>query len=281
MDQEPNTDKHKGSKEHPLVSIITVVYNGEDYIEQTIKSVLSQTYTNIEYIIIDGGSNDETLNIIDKYRSEIGYVKSEKDTGIYNAMNKGLKVASGEIVAILNADDYYYPKTIQEVVYKFQQSDAAVVYGNLIKSRTLNGKSYFKEIKPDLSLIEKTMPIFHPATFIHKKVYDQVGGFNEKYRLSADYDFIYKVYEAGFTFELLDQPLTFFRLGGASSISCTSYKEGFMILQSYGSPYASQMKKLIFKCKIKNFLLKVLTITIRTIGLKDWNEKRLIKKWEG
>ena len=113
-----------------LVSIITVVYNGEKHIEQSIKSVLAQTYSNIEYIIIDGVSTDGTLDIVRKYEPKITQVISEKDTGIYNAMNKGLAMANGDVIAILNADDYYYPETIETVINQFKQSKADVVYGD-------------------------------------------------------------------------------------------------------------------------------------------------------
>ena len=264
----------------PLVSIITVVYNGEAFIEQSIKSVLEQTYTNIEYIIIDGASTDGTINIIKKYETKISIFISEKDSGIYNAMNKGLALAKGEIIGILNADDYYYPETIQLIVNQFEQSNADVVYGNLMKLRSIENKDYFKQVAPNISLMEKTMPIFHPATFVKKELYEKIGTFNEKYKLSADYDFIYRAYKADAIFEYIPQPLTVFRIDGATNTSCKSYKEGYQILKSYNSPFANDMKRLIIKCKIKNLVRIVVTTFIILFGLKKWNEKRLIKKWK-
>ena len=121
---------------NPLVSIITVVYNGEKHIEQTINSVLNQTYSNIEYIIIDGDSTDNTLNIIKKYEDKIAHFISEKDSGIYNAMNKGLALTKGEIISILNADDYYFENTLQQVVDIFSTSQSDIVYGNMAVSYT-------------------------------------------------------------------------------------------------------------------------------------------------
>jgi len=264
---------------NPLVSIITVVYNGEKHLEQTIKSVICQSYLHIEYIIIDGNSTDGTLGIIKKHKSKITTFISEKDLGIYNAMNKGLKLAKGEIIAILNADDYYFKDTIQSVVDCFKESKADIVYGNLTKLRVLNNQEYFKEVQPDISLMEKTMPIFHPATFIKKQVYDELGGFNEIYKLSADYDFIYKAYLTGFKFNYLPKSLAVFRIGGVSNINCNSYKEGYQILQSYNSPFAADMKRLITKCSIKNVLRFVIDFFIVFFGLKKWNEKRLERKW--
>lgn len=263
----------------PLVSIITVVFNGEKHLEQTIKSVLEQTYTNIEYIIIDGKSTDGTIEIIKKYETKISTFISEKDTGIYNAMNKGLVLATGEIIGILNADDYYYSETIQLIVNQFEQSNTDVVYGNLMKLRSIENKDYFKQVAPNISLIEKTMPIFHPATFVKKELYEKIGTFNVKYKLSADYDFIYRAYKADAVFEYIPQPLTVFRIDGATSTNCKSYKEGYQILKSNNSPFANDMKRLIIKCKIKNFIRTIASVFIAFFGLNNWNEKRLIKKW--
>lgn len=263
----------------PVVSIITVVFNGKNHIEQSIKSVLAQTYSNIEYIIIDGASTDGTIDIIKKYEAKISTFISEKDSGIYNAMNKGLKLAKGEIIAILNADDYYYTETIQQVVDKFEENQADVVYGNMTKLREFSGEEYLKEVQPNIKLMEQTMPIFHPATFIKKQVYEEVGVFNETYRLSADYDLIYRIYKAGKRFEYINKALTVFRIGGASNVNCNSYKEGYQILLSHNSPYATDMKALITKCKIKNFTRSVVTFFINLFGLKKWNEKRLVRKW--
>ena len=275
----PSSGSQLLSSSQPLVSIITVVFNGAAYIEQSIKSVLEQTYANIEYIIVDGASTDGTLDIIKKYKSNIDTFISEKDTGIYNAMNKGLKLAKGDVIAILNADDYYYPETIESVVNQFESSSADVVYGNMTKLRELNAQEYFKEVEPDISIIEKTMPIFHPATFIKKKVYDAVGEFNEVYRLSADYDFIYRVYKSGFQFEYLPKSLAVFRIGGVSNVNCNSYKEGYQILKSHNSPHAPAMKSLITKCQIKNLLRSTFSFGITLLGLKSWNERRLARKW--
>lgn len=264
---------------NPLVSIITVVYNGEKHLEQTINSVIHQSYPHFEYIIIDGKSTDKTLEIIAKYQSKITTVVSEKDNGIYSAMNKGLALAKGEVIAILNADDYYYEKTIELVVQEFIKSNADIVFGNLVKLRSFEGKDYFKEIAPNISHIEKTMPIFHPATFVKKTVYEKIGNFNEKYKLSADYDFIYRAYNAKAVFEYLPQPLTVFRIDGTSSTNCKSYKEGYKILVSYGSPYDKEMKKLIVKCQLKNIARFFVYLFLKMIGLKRWYNKRLVEKW--
>ncbi|HEX5026205.1 MAG TPA: glycosyltransferase family 2 protein, partial [Agriterribacter sp.] len=116
-------------EELPLVSIITIVYNGEKFIEKCIQSVLDQSYPNIEYIVIDGGSSDHTVDIIERYTASIKHWISEKDKGISDAFNKGLKRATGEIVGMINADDWYEPNTVEKIVQEIDDFD--IVYGDL------------------------------------------------------------------------------------------------------------------------------------------------------
>ena len=264
---------------NPTVSIITVVYNGVQHLEQTIKSVIAQDYANIEFIIIDGGSNDGTQDIIKKYENNIAYWISEKDSGIYNAMNKGLKIANGEIIAILNADDYYHSDTIQNVVNHFVKTKADIVYGNLTKFRSIEAKEYFVEITPDITIMEKRMGVFHPSTFIKKEVYQEVGGFNEKYKLSADYDFILRVYNRKYDFQYLNKSLSYFRLGGASNIDCNSYKETVNVLKENKSPYVTEMKRACVRCYFKKFAKKIINSLVNIFGLQSVLNKRLEKKW--
>jgi glycosyltransferase involved in cell wall biosynthesis len=263
----------------PRFSIITIAYNNAIGLERTIKSVINQGYKDIEFIIIDGGSNDGTLDIIKKYKENIAHWVSEKDTGIYNAMNKGLKVASGEIIAILNADDYYHSDTIQNVVNHFVKTKADIVYGNLTKFRSIDTKEYFVEITPDITIMQKRMGVFHPASFIKKEVYQEVGVFNEKYKLSADYDFILRVYNQQYDFQYLNKSLAYFRIGGASNTNCNSYKEGINILKENKSPFVLQMQKAYVRCCIKNRTKKIIQTLVTIFGLQNILNKGLEKKW--
>lgn len=173
------------------VSIITVCYNSSATIEDTIKSVLSQDYRDIEYILIDGGSTDSTLGIINKYRDRITSIISEPDEGIYDAMNKGIKNATGEIVGILNSDDFYEAKNvISEMVSKFD-SDTEIVFGDLIfvKPENIEKVTRFYSL-PNFKAWKLRfgwMPP-HPATFIKKSVYDRFGLYKINYKISADYE---------------------------------------------------------------------------------------------
>jgi glycosyltransferase involved in cell wall biosynthesis len=215
----------------PLISIITVVYNGAKTLEQTIQSVLNQTYQNIEYILIDGLSNDGSVEIIKKYSTDIKYWVSEKDMGIYDAMNKGLKNVTGELVAILNSDDWYEPDAVQNVVNAYLNDNSIDIFHGLL--RFIN-----KDNKPDLIsghydfFLDKGM-IEHPTCFIKKEVYEQIGGFNLTYRSAADYDWMLRARLRGAKFYLISQVLTNFRRGGISE-SQFGFSEELLIKNKYG-----------------------------------------------
>jgi glycosyltransferase involved in cell wall biosynthesis len=264
---------------NPKVSVITVVYNGANYIEQTIKSVINQDYKNLEYIIIDGGSTDGTQDIIKKYEENIAYWVSEKDSGIYNAMNKGWKKSTGDIIAILNADDYYLEGTITKVIKSFNESKADIVYGNMTKLREIGEAPFFKEVEPCIDIMEQTMGVFHPSTFVSRNVYEDLIGYNEKYKLSSDYDFLLRAYQKKYQFQYLNSSLSVFRIGGVSNVDCNSYKEGYQILIENNSIFAPQMKRAIYRCYFKRGYKRIINILVNIFGLQKTLNKRLEKKW--
>src|SRR5450432_1041994 len=145
----------------PLISIITIVFNGERHLEQTIQSVLDQTYSNLQYIIIDGGSTDQTINIIKKYEKDIYFWISEKDKGISDAFNQGIARATGDIIGIINADDWYEPTAIERVAGEMCEAD--ICYGD-----NQLWKHERSEIiqKGNLKLLSKEMTINHPTVFM-------------------------------------------------------------------------------------------------------------------
>jgi glycosyltransferase involved in cell wall biosynthesis len=181
------------------VSIITASYNSERSIQKTIDSVACQDYKDIEYIIIDGGSTDKTLSIIKKNSTVISAFISEKDTGIYNALNKGIKMATGDIIGFLNSDDVYAGKDIvSKIADSFLNNNADIVYGNLIYQ--FGEHSYKKTIRywksnafVSNSLIYGWMPP-HPTLYCKKSIYETYGCYNENYKISADYEFILRVF---------------------------------------------------------------------------------------
>lgn len=201
------------------VSIITVSYNSVATIEQTIKSVVNQTYLNREYIVIDGGSTDGTLDIIHKYEAYISYWCSEQDFGIYHAMNKGIEKATGDIVAFLNSDDYYIDDTVLEkVIYKWNMHENIDVLAGRID--ILNRFSLFCGVSPkmvDLEQLCYQMVLDHPAMFARKEIFYLDGFFDLKYRVAADYAWVLNAFHKKRNIVTCDDIFTVFRLGGASS----------------------------------------------------------------
>lgn len=208
----------KSYDDKPLISIITVVYNGEKHLEQTIQSVISQTYKNVEYIIIDGGSTDGTLDIIHKYEHMIDYWVSEKDAGIYDAMNKGISLAAGEWIGLINADDWYESNACEAVAEYFKKKSGAYVFHGIMKMYDESTK-YLYCTKPAkrYSLLKKGMVIDHPATFISRSLYKEYGLYGTHYKIAADWDLILRLYLAGVEFVSINQVFANFRAGGVSS----------------------------------------------------------------
>lgn len=175
----------------PLVSIVTVVYNGKDFLEQAILSVLGQTYDNVEYIIVDGGSTDGTLDIIRKYEDRIDSWVSEPDRGISDAMNKGIRLATGELIAHLHADDYYSdPSVLSSVCSAYlRHPDALWLTGGIeIVDGNRNNLQEIPVRKYSYRKLIRGNYILHPATFVTRRAFEKAGYFNEEYRYAMDYD---------------------------------------------------------------------------------------------
>lgn len=212
----------------PLVSVITVVFNGAKTIEQTIQSVLNQTYKNIEYIIVDGASTDGTQTVIEKYKDFIAYFVSEKDHGIYDAMNKGIKKAKGEIIGIINSDDWYELDAVEHIVNAFMTlPDINIVFGdmNLVDD---NGNRK-KHNQVPFSHLYYEMSVSHPATFIKKYLYEKYGLFDDSYQIAADFELMNRFYNNRLKFAHIEKVIANFRLDGISntknSICCVETKK--------------------------------------------------------
>ena len=233
----------KSLPEKPLITIITVVFNGKKYLEETIQSVINQTYDNVEYIIIDGASTDGTVDIIKKYEGQIDYWVSEGDGGIYDAMNKGIGIATGEIIGILNSDDWYELDAVQNVLNVFLQGKSDVVYGNLIL--IYNDIGLTKISAPTIDIMKKTGTINHQAVFVKNSIYKEYL-FNLNYRIVADYDLIVKLIKNGYVFNYCNELIAYMRAGGASG-SVFTILERYKVQKKYfGLVYA--MKILFTQC---------------------------------
>ena len=199
----------------PLFSVITVVYNGEAHLEQTIQSVLSQSWGNTEYVIVDGGSTDGTLDIIRKYEDRIDHWISEPDKGIYDAMNKGLSLASGDLIAFLNSGDWYNPGVLEKVAEEYLHN----INGDMIIAGkwTLLFEDLDLEIHVSPSLkFSQGISISHPAMFVPRNVYEKFGKFDLQYRYGADFDVLVRFYLRGVKFHFIDTIILNYRTQGAS-----------------------------------------------------------------
>lgn len=247
----------------PKISIITVCYNSEKTIEDTILSVINQTYKNLEYIVIDGKSTDNTLAIINKYKENISLIVSEKDNGIYDAINKGINLATGDIVGNLNSDDFYTDNhVIKDVVNQLQHTKSDGLYADLYY---VDGKNTNKitrhwksnEYKKGMFLKGWMPP--HPTFFVKKEVYQKYGKFNLEFTSAADYEimlrFIHK-HEISLTY--LPRVIVKMRVGGISNASLKNRiranredKKAWLVNNLKPHPFTLILKPL---SKIKQFV---------------------------
>jgi glycosyltransferase involved in cell wall biosynthesis len=197
------------------ISIITPIYNAEKTLERTIKSVLSQqNQSELEYIIIDGGSTDGSIEIVKRYSDKINIFISEKDRGVYDAMNKGLSLATGDVVGIINGDDWYNEGTfkIVEDIFNSNRSNVDILYSPI--DNYLDNK-YINTFSPgNLEHLTLKFVLNHPSCFVRKSVYKQVGLFNTSYLIAADYDLIFRAYISGASFHYVDIALASYSLNG-------------------------------------------------------------------
>lgn len=214
------------------ISIITVCLNSVNTIEDTIKSVIGQKDEKVEYIIIDGGSIDGTLDILNKYKDVIDIIVSESDQGIYDAMNKGILLSKGEVIGIINSDDWYEPGVLKKVWKCFCDLDVDIVYG---KMNIINEHGEKKLLIPrDLNKMRFQMVIPHPTVFVRKTIYEKYGFFSLKYKIAADYELMLRFYVKDIKFIFMDEVLANFRLGGVSrqQLKLCTY-EGLNISKKY------------------------------------------------
>lgn len=229
-----------------MISIITVVFNGEKTIRKTIESVCTQTILPLEYIIIDGLSTDSTMDIVNEFSKKYSFIKhiSEKDAGIYDAMNKGIKIASGNLIGMINSDDWYEQTAIEKMRNAYELHGSGVYYGLLKK--ILNEKEISLERLSHEFLEQNMIP--HPSTFVSADIYKKHGLFDLDYKYSSDLDFIIRLAKKKVAFYRLDNVIANYSIGGASS-SYNAAIEALWIRKSYN---LLSNKKFFFKlCKLK------------------------------
>lgn len=242
------------NNDNAMISIVTIVYNDVLHIEKTILSVINQTSHKIEYIIIDGGSNDGTVEIIKKYDKHLSYWCSETDDGIVDAFNKGISCANGDIIGLVNSGDFLEDGALEKVMDSFD-NNTDIVYGNMQYWK--DGKKQYI-FKADHTLLPKFMSINHPAVFVKKEVYEKLGLFSERYKVAMDYELILRFFKNGARFKYIDTVLSNMALGGVSDVNWKlAYIEAYEIRKKYLGDsiliYLSYLSQLL-KRHISNLL---------------------------
>ena len=239
----------------PLFSIITVCYNSSKTIEKTIESVLNQNFDDYEYLIIDGQSTDGTIDIVESYKEKFGKklrLVSEKDNGIYEAMNKGISMAKGKLIGLINSDDYYEPDALRKVSEAYEGYEYSVVYGML---RTLKNSIENTVYLKSHMFIEEDM-IAHPSCFISKKIYDEYGAYSLEYPCSADYEFMLRIRnEQKIRYYPLYEIISNFSTDGVSA-QTKGYLDTMRLKKNYGLIGGLQYFMIMLKCRLAILLGK-------------------------
>ena len=199
----------------PQVSIITIVRNGSRTISRTIDSVLSQDFPGLEYIVVDGGSEDGTVEILRAREDNIALWISEADRGISDAFNKGIALSRGEVIGVLNSDDWYEPGTIHAVVAEMQRTDADIACGPL---QYWDGDSRTFLTDSDPAKLEQGMTVGHPTVFVRSDCYRRLGLFRHDFRLAMDYEWLLRAKSSGARFVVVDRCLANMRAGGVGDM---------------------------------------------------------------
>jgi glycosyltransferase involved in cell wall biosynthesis len=263
----------------PLITVITVVYNDADNLAITLKSVAEQNYKDFEFLVIDGNSTDRTLEVIKQYEDIISTWISEPDKGIYDAMNKGIKMAKGEYINFLNAGDAYcYADTLQEVKENLLQNRTVdILYGKLMNHS--NGEQNLKYITGEV-VSEKSLyisiPITHQTMFVYRQLFKDIGLYSTQLRIVSDYEWFVKYYDKVKSFDkllFLDKPLIVYQQGGFSFQNMRKVAfERIKVARKYSPmPYQLLHHLNVFSLIIKSYLIPVV------IKLKIFDVYRALK----
>ena len=196
----------------PLISVITVVFNAEEFIEASVQSVINQTYENIEFIIVDGESSDSTLSILGRYKKYIRKLVSEPDDGIYNAMNKGINMASGDWIVFMNAGDQFSSCDVISSIFNFCRGPEKIIYGDVIVNY---GDFSFLKRAGDLARLWTGMKFSHQSAFIEVS-YHKYNKYDESFRIAADFNFFLNAYKNQIQFKYVNIPISTVIIGGVS-----------------------------------------------------------------
>lgn len=245
---------------HPRITVVTISFNAEKCIERTILSVIQQSYDNIEYIIVDGESSDGTMRIVEKYKSDISHYISEPDKGIYDAMNKGIKLATGDYLIFMNADDTFADNNVLQKIAEQTDSNSDVIYGNW---RTITEYGIFANKPASLSTLDKKFGLSHQAIFVRVSLLKQEP-FDLRYKYAGDYNMISSYYLSGKKFQYVDVEIAEISINSGATFNHfeKSVKEHYQILAKRGLGSPLEMRWLITRKRVVRLLKTCLPKTI-------------------
>ena len=238
------------------VTIITSCYNREQTIRGCIESVLSQDYPDIEYIVVDGASKDNSLSIINEYKDKISKIISEPDHGMYEAINKGIRVATGDVIGLVHSDDFLFSnQTVSHIVQRFEETHADFLYGDGLFVNSENTDKVVRNWIGGTYRLWKVrhgwLPL-HPTCYIRREVMERKGLYNESYKIAADSDFLFRYLLGGeLSVTYLKEYIVRMRMGGLSTDSARRkqmWKEDIRLYQSHGmNPTITKVEKMMWK----------------------------------
>ena len=252
----------------PFLSIVTINYNDAVGLERTMASVLEQEFTDFEYIVIDGGSNDGSLDVLKKEEKKLAYWVSEKDSGIYNAMNKGIAAAKGQFLLFLNGGDLLTSKTALRDFISHPSFRGDIIYGDY---KFEKGEKMYPDTLYPAYFMKTSLP--HQSTFFRKNVFEQLGNYDESYRMGGDRDFFIKAYLSGqYEFVHVLYFLSFFNLDGISNDEAhqkqKKEEDERMFKANYGALYDDYKKQLALEQELKRAKRRTLKGILKRIAHK-------------
>jgi glycosyltransferase involved in cell wall biosynthesis len=256
--------------QQPLISLITVVYNGGHLLAETLRSAVSQTYANIELVIVDGGSSDNTVAVAKQFEGHIGTLISEKDRGIYDAMNKGVKAAKGEWVYFLNAGDSFYDNRVLADVFEGRDlRNTDFIYAKVETVNEPTGINYITGNPVTIKDFYRKIPICHQSTFARREAFERIGYFNDQLRISADTEWMVRLFKDDESRALyIDRIIAYYDIQG------TSYHRRMLSqreLLQYSDRYFPFM--IAFTNKLMYPLVYLKVWIIRTFQHTSWFKK--------
>ncbi len=264
----------------PKVSVVTVTYNAADYVEKTIKSVISQKYDCMEYIIIDGNSKDETMNIVNHYKDSIHIIVSEPDKGIYDAMNKGLHLASGEWIIFMNAGDTFdNPSVLNNVFSRKIQENSSLIFGNITHySKDLRVKQIHA---PQIATSQQSpfpyrerMPGSHQATFYRTQILKEHPYRSKEFKIAADWASMADILDLNQTYTVVDENIAWYPAGGTASHISFSHLHEREIICGYTFRWKDKAKMVLFQ-RLRKLIIRLLPRTISTAVRRNYFIKNL------